>query len=103
MLCRNSFRSIAVERFHICQSAAALPSRTLVSFDAGLDPRPVKISLQNVFCDMLNVTVLYPFGGTVMQKALFNTHHPTRCVSALCNMFTSFIFSSRQATVISLY
>eukprot|EP01032_Pedospumella_encystans_P010486 gene10486-12250_t len=77
MSCRNSFRSIAVERFHICQSAAALPSRTLVSFDAGLNLRPVKVSLQNVFCDMLNVTVVYPFGGAVMQKALFNTHHPT--------------------------
>ena len=100
----HSFRSIAVERYHICQSAAALPSRTLISFDAGLDPRPVKVSLQNVFCDMLNVTVLYPFGGAAMQKALFNAHHPTRCLSALllCNIFCSFIVSSCQATILTL-
>lgn len=67
-----------VERFWICDTAASLPSRTLLSFDSGLDPRPAKVAIQNMFCSMMNVTVVYPFQDERFQAALGATDHPTR-------------------------
>jgi hypothetical protein len=79
-----SFVSIAIEQWRVCQAASSPHGSVLLSFDTGMEPRPVEVYLQKLFCGRLNVTVLYPFNDAKFQAALWGTRHPRRCVIGLC-------------------
>lgn len=78
LLC--SFLDIATERWKLCHAIASssfsssqIKQPALLSFDSGLQPRPLDVYFQNLFCNILNVTVLYPFHSTAFQQALWGS------------------------------
>lgn len=69
---------MAIDRWNLCQAASVQESRTLLSHDMGMSPRPVAVYLQNLFCNLLNVTVVYPFRNKAFIDAVWSTMHAKR-------------------------
>ena len=54
--------------------------RIYVSFDDGLDPRPLEVYLQNLFAVAQGVEIAYPLADASVQEALLRSDFPKRWV-----------------------
>jgi len=67
------FIRTAADRWNLCANSV---SKTIASFDSGMFSRPLDVYLQNLFCSILGVRILYPFRGLDFQLKSWGTGHP---------------------------
>lgn len=84
----DSLADIAVERWELCE-VAKRNNATLLAFDNGLKFRPIKTYFQNLFCELAQVNVIYPYANTKIQKFVRSLDFPARYCTITSLHFTS--------------
>lgn len=89
------FERIAAEKWSVCEAASSLSNKesnkrhTLIASNTGLDLKPIETYLLNMFCGILNVTVLYPFNDQNFQTILWNAPYPKSYLYQAVNLLES--------------